>query len=91
MDQQKPSFQSYFVYEKDIIEPTKTQNPRVRDDTQDTLVAWQLQREVQILFLIVIAGIITIIGFLNRKVENVLLFALFISGIIIVLILGLLT
>ena len=90
MDKQKLSFQSYFVYEKDIIEPRETQSHQVQEDTQDTLVAWQLQTEVQILFLVILAGIITIIGFFNRKVEKALLFALFLSGIIFVVILGLL-
>ncbi len=62
----------------------------LEEDTKDPLVAWQLQREVQILVVILLVGIIVVVGLLNRRVENALLFALFLSGVIIVLVFDLL-
>jgi hypothetical protein len=87
MAKQKLTFPPPVAYEKDIIEPMPSQHHRVlEEDSQDTLVAWQLEREVQILVVILLIAIITVIGFLNRRIENVLLFALFLSGIIIALV-----
>ena len=91
MAKQKLTFHSLFAYEKDIIEPMPSQHHRViEEDTKDTLIAWELEREVQILVVIFLIGIIVVIGWLNRRVENVILFALFLSGVIIALILALL-
>jgi hypothetical protein len=89
--QQKLTFHSPFASEKDIIEPMPSQHHRVlEEDTKDTLIAWELEREVQILVVIFLIGLIVVIGWLNRRVENVILFALFLSGVIIALILALL-
>jgi hypothetical protein len=88
---QKLTFHSLFAYEKDIIEPMPSQHHRVlEEDRKDTLIGWQLQREVQILAVILLIGIIFMIRLLNKQVENSLLFALFLTGIIIALVLGLL-
>ncbi|RMF23795.1 MAG: hypothetical protein D6756_08055 [Cyanobacteria bacterium J083] len=65
--------------------PTR-KTPSNRCHKQDTLVVWQLEREVYILALILLVGIIFAIGLLNQRVENVLLFALFLSCIIIALV-----
>jgi hypothetical protein len=88
---QKSTFQSPFVAQKDISEPIPAQGHRVlEEDTKDTLVDWQLEKEVQILAVILIVGIIAVIGLLNRRVENLLVFALFLSGVIIALVFALL-
>lgn len=89
MTQQKSPFYA-FTYQKDIIEPMPSQPPSLEDDKQDTLVAWQLQREIQILLVILIMGIIFLIGLVSPKVENAILFALFLSGIIIAVVFSLL-
>ena len=90
MTQQKSTVPSLFAYEKDILEPMPSQPPNLEDDRKDTLIDWQLEREVQILVVILLVGIILVVGFLNRRVKNALLFALFLSGIIIALFFSLL-
>ncbi len=86
----KLTFQYLFTYEKDIIEPIPSQSHRVsEEDTQDPLISWQLETEVYILLVILVIGIIAVVGLINRQVENALLFALFVSGIIIALVLSL--
>ena len=63
----------------------------IEEDSQDSLIIpKKLQIEEYIFVAILLAGIIAIIGLINRRVENAMLFALFISGIIIVLFFGLL-
>ena len=90
MAQKKSTFQYLFTYEKEIIEPMPSQSNRVSEkDTQDPLIAWQLETEVYILLVILVIGIIAVIRLINRQVDNALLFALFLSGIIIALVMGL--
>ncbi len=90
MAQQKSTFQHLFTYEKDIIQPMPSQSNRVSEkDTQDLLIAWQLETEVYILLVILVIGIIAVIRLINRQVDNALLFALFLSGIIIAPLMGL--
>lgn len=63
----------------------------IEEDSQDSLIIpKKLQSEEYIFVAILLVGIIAIIGLINRRVENAMLFALFISGIIIVLFFGLL-
>lgn len=90
MTKQKSTFQSFFADKKDIIKPMPSQSPSFSEDTKDPLIAWKLEREVEILVVILLIGIILVIGFLNRRVENALLLALFLSGIIIALFFALL-
>ena len=88
--ERKSTFQYLFTSEKDIIEPIPSQSHRVSEkDTQDPLISWQLETEVYILLIILVIGIIAVVGLINRQVENALLFALFVSGIIIALVLSL--
>ncbi len=84
------TFKSVLAAEKDKIESIPSQSPSLQKDTKDTLIDWQLEREIQILVALLIIGIIVSIGFLNRRVENALFFALFLSGIIIAIFLALL-
>ncbi len=83
MTQQKSTVPPLFAYEKDILKPIPSQPPSLEDDRKDTLIDWQLAREVQVLVVILLVGIILVVGFLNRQVENALLLALFLSGVII--------
>ncbi len=62
----------------------------IEQDSKDSLIAWQLQTEEYIFIALLFAGVVAIIGLINRRVENALLFALFISGIIIALFFALL-
>jgi hypothetical protein len=63
----------------------------IEEDSQDSLIVPKsLQTEEYIFVAILFAGIIAIIGLINRRVKNALLFALFISGIIIALFFALL-
>ncbi len=75
---------SFLIYEKDILEPMPSQSPSLEENREDTLIGWQLETEIQILVIILLVGIILVVGYLNRRVEKALLFALFLSGIIIV-------
>ena len=70
---------------------TQKLSQRVIEEDRDSLIIpKKLQTEEYIFVAILLAGIIAIIGLINRKVGNAMLFALFISGIIIVLFFGLL-
>ena len=63
----------------------------IEKDKEDSLLPpKRLQTEEYILIFILLAGVIAIVGLINRRVENALLFALFISGIIIALFFALL-
>ncbi len=90
MTKQKSTFQSLIADEQDTIEPIPSQPPSLEEDTKDTLIDWQLEREIQVLVVILLVGIILVVGFINRRLENALLFALFLSGIVIALFLALL-
>lgn len=83
MTQQKSIVPSFLAYEKDILEPMPSQPPSLEEDRKDTLIDWQLERKIQILVVILLVSIIVVVGFFNRQVENALLFALFLSGVII--------
>lgn len=86
MATQKSTVQSFFVYQKEIVKPILSQSYTPSEkETQDTLIARQLQIEVYILAAILLVTIIFVIGLINRKVEEALLFALFLSGILIAL------
>lgn len=90
MAQPKLIFQSSFIAQKDTLESTPSQSSRVlEDDTENPLVDWQLEREIQILVVILLIATIFIIGLLSRRVENVLLFALFLSGVLMALVFAL--
>ncbi|GAB4525176.1 MAG: hypothetical protein Tsb0014_04270 [Pleurocapsa sp.] len=52
MTQQKSTVLSLFTYEKDILKPMSSQPPSLEGDHKDTLIDWQLEREVQILVVI---------------------------------------
>lgn len=70
---------------------TQKLSQRVIEEDRDSLIIpKKLQTEEYIFVAILLAGIIAIIGLIDRRVENAMLFALFISGIIIVLFFGLL-
>ena len=63
----------------------------IEKDNEDSLLpSTRLQTEEYMFVFILLAGIIVIVGLINRRVENALLFALFISGIIIALFFALL-
>ncbi|MBE9045469.1 hypothetical protein IQ255_13845 [Pleurocapsales cyanobacterium LEGE 10410] len=63
----------------------------IKKDSQDSLLLpKRLQTEEYIFIFILLAGVLAIVGLINRRVENALLFALFISGIIIALFFALL-
>jgi K+-sensing histidine kinase KdpD len=82
---------SSWAYEKNIIEVIPSQNYRVvKEDRQDPLIDWQLQREMEILVVILLVSIIMVVGILSRRVKQALLIAFFFTGIIIVLLFSLL-
>jgi hypothetical protein len=89
----KDRIKPYFAREiQEIDSPTQKYSEKVIEkDSQDSLLPTKrLQTEEYIFIFILLAGVIAIIGLLNRRVENTLLFALFISGIIIALFFALL-
>lgn len=91
MPKHKTFFQPSVAYEKDIVEPSPSQRHRViEEDKSDSLIDWQIEEDIYILASILLVGIILVVGLIFRKVENVLLIALFISGVIIVLFFALL-
>lgn len=86
MATQKSTVRSFFVSQENIIKPVLSQPLAASEkDTQDPLIARQVQIEVYILAAILLVTIIFVIGLINRKVEEALLFALFLSGILIAL------
>jgi uncharacterized membrane protein len=87
---QKSTFQSLSTSEQDNIEPIPSQSPNLKEDTKDTLIAWKLEKDIQILVVILLVAIILVVGFINRRVEKALLLALFLSGIVIAIFFALL-
>ena len=77
---------------KEIDRATRKYSEQIIEkDKEDSLLPpKRLQTEEYILIFILLAGVIAIVGLINRRVENALLFALFISGIIIALFFALL-
>lgn len=77
--------------EKNIIEAIPSGDYRVvKEDRQDPLIDWQLQREVEILVVVLLVSIIMVVGILSRRVKEAVLIAFFLTGIIIVLLFSLL-
>jgi hypothetical protein len=90
MAQPKLIFRSSFIAPKEPLNSTPSQSPRVlEDDTESPLVDWQLEREIQILVVILLIATVFVIGLLSRRVENVLLFALCLSGVLMALVFAL--
>lgn len=84
----KDRVQPYFAREiKEIDSPTQKYSEKVieKDNQDSLLLPKRLQTEEYIFIFILLAGVIAIVGLISRRVENALLFALFISGIIIAL------
>lgn len=87
MARQKLTFS--WADEKNIIEAIPSEDYRVvkedPQDLQDPLIDWRLQREVEILVVVLLVSIIMVVGILSRRVKEAVLIALFFTGIIIVL------
>lgn len=70
--------------------PIKTKNIQVQETPaqssppQDSLIARGLQREQYVGISILLLGLIAVVGFLNRRFEYALIFALTLSVILIV-------
>jgi uncharacterized membrane protein len=58
-------------------------------DTQDPLISQAEENELYILAAIVLVLVLLVIGLINRRIENMLFFALFLSTILIFLVMAL--
>ncbi len=61
----------------------------IEQQPTDPLVNRSMETDVYILTAILLVAVLLVIGLINRKIENMLIFALFLSSILIVLILAL--
>jgi hypothetical protein len=89
----KDRTQLYFAKEIEGIDsptPKYSQNIIEKDNEDSLLLPKRLQTEEYIFIFILLAGVIAVVGLINRRVENALLFALFVTGIIIALFFALL-
>lgn len=69
------------------LPPTQSLQPKTLKD-QDPLIAWGWEKIVYALVFILMTVGIAILGILNKKIEYVVIFAFFLTGIALVIVLA---
>ncbi len=72
-----------------LLIQTQPSQSLIEQQSTDPLVNRSMETDVYILTAILLVAVLLVIGLINRKIENMMIFALFLSAILIVLILAL--